>query len=71
MDRVLKQLSKKERNILILRYGLDDGHYRGLDEVGTLYGICRERVRQIESHALRKLRHPNMFKPLKPFLEVS
>jgi len=56
----LDQLTPIERNILYLRYGLDNGNPTTLEEIGEEYGITRERIRQIEAKALRKLRHPDM-----------
>ena len=58
LDEVLCKLDERERRIIELRYGLGDGKYRTLEEVGKEFGITRERIRQIESKVLRKLRHP-------------
>jgi len=66
---VLQHLSERERKIIQLRYGLHDGRYRTLEEVGSLFGITRERIRQIESIALRKLRHPRLGKKLRGYLD--
>lgn len=69
LEEVLQQLPERERKILQLRYGLQDGHYRTLEEVGGIFGITRERIRQLEAMALRKLRHPHLGKQLRGFLE--
>ena len=66
---VLCTLSPRERDVLRLRFGMDDGRQRTLEEVGQLFGVTRERIRQIEAKALRKLRHPSRSKRLKDFLE--
>ncbi len=65
----LDKLTDRERKIILLRYGLDDGRYRTLEEVGREFGITRERIRQIEAKALRKLRHPMFSRNLKGYLE--
>ncbi|MEF3272819.1 MAG: RNA polymerase sigma factor RpoD [Chloroflexus sp.] len=65
----LNQLSERERRVLELRYGLLDGQPRTLEEVGKAFGVTRERVRQIEVKALRKLRHPRLGKLLKDYLD--
>ena len=67
---VLGSLSARERDVLRLRFGMDDGKQRTLEEVGQLFGVTRERIRQIEAKALRKLRHPNRSKRLKEYVEV-
>ena len=67
---VLCTLSPRERDVLRLRFGMDDGRQRTLEEVGQLFGVTRERIRQIEAKALRKLRHPNRSKRLKEYIEV-
>ena len=64
LQEVMKQLSPRERDVLRLRFGMDDGRQRTLEEVGQLFGVTRERIRQIEAKALRKLRHPNRRKRL-------
>ncbi len=65
--RVLNTLTPREEKVLRLRYGLDDGHPRTLEEVGKEFNVTRERIRQIEAKALRKLRHPNRIKHLKDY----
>lgn len=69
LKEVLDTLSDREENVLRLRFGLDDGRTRTLEEVGKVFGVTRERIRQIEAKALRKLRHPSRSKRLKDFLE--
>ena len=64
---VLNTLTPREEKVLRLRYGLDDSHPRTLEEVGKEFNVTRERIRQIEAKALRKLRHPNRIKKLKDF----
>nr|MCR5072567.1 sigma-70 family RNA polymerase sigma factor [Clostridiales bacterium] len=66
---VLDTLTPREAKVLCLRYGLDDGKARTLEEVGREFNVTRERIRQIEAKALRKLRHPSRSKRLKDFLE--
>lgn len=66
---VLCTLSPRERDVLRLRFGMDDGRQRTLEEVGQLFGLTRERIRQIEAKALRKLRHPNRSKRLREYVE--
>ena len=65
---VLCTLSPRERDVLRLRFGMDDGRQRTLEEVGQLFGVTRERIRQIEAKALRKLRHPSRSRKLKDYL---
>jgi RNA polymerase primary sigma factor len=69
IDLVLQKLPERERKIIQLRYGLDDGRYRTLEEVGREFGITRERIRQIEAKVLRKLRHPHFGSNLRGYLE--
>ena len=69
IDEVLQKLPERERKIIQLRYGLKDGRYRTLEEVGVEFGITRERIRQIEAVALRKLRHPHLGKKLRGYLD--
>lgn len=68
---VLGTLPDREREILELRFGLNDGRMRTLEEVGTMFGITRERVRQIEAKALRKLRHPSCSRKLRGFFPAA
>src|ERR1700729_2241253 len=67
MQDVLQNLTDRERKVLVLRFGLEDGHQRTLEEVGQEFGVTRERIRQIEAKALRKLRHPSRGKALKDY----
>jgi RNA polymerase primary sigma factor len=69
MDDVLGTLSDRERQVLAMRFGLEDGRSRTLEEVGKAFGVTRERIRQIEAKALRKLRHPSRSKKLKDYLD--
>ncbi|HWR43889.1 RNA polymerase sigma factor RpoD [Sporomusa sp.] len=69
LEEVLETLTPREEKVLRLRFGLDDGRARTLEEVGQYFGVTRERIRQIEAKALRKLRHPSRSKKLKDFLE--
>jgi len=66
---VLSSLTPREKKVLILRFGLEDGRSRTLEEVGREFSVTRERIRQIEAKALRKLRHPSRSKKLKDYLE--
>jgi RNA polymerase primary sigma factor len=65
----LDSLSGRERRVLQLRFGLEDGRARTLEEVGKEFNVTRERIRQIEAKALRKLRHPSRSRKLKDYLE--
>jgi RNA polymerase primary sigma factor len=69
LDRVLDQLTEREQRIIQLRFGLTDGHPRTLEEVGREFGVTRERIRQIESKTLAKLRHPSRAQPLREYLD--
>ncbi|MGX4645096.1 MULTISPECIES: RNA polymerase sigma factor RpoD [Holzapfeliella] len=69
LENVLDTLTDREENVLRLRFGLDDGRTRTLEEVGTVFKVTRERIRQIEAKALRKLRHPSRSNQLKDFLD--
>jgi len=69
LDGVLDSLSPREKRVLQLRFGLEDGKQRTLEEVGREFGVTRERIRQIEAKAIRKLRHPTRAKKLKDYLE--
>ena len=69
LNAVLKELSDRERRVLLLRFGLEDGRARTLEEVGKEFNVTRERIRQIEAKALRKLRHPSRSRKLKDYLE--
>ena len=71
VSRVLATLTKREEKVVRLRFGLGDGTPRTLEEVGTIFNVTRERIRQIESKALRKLRHPSRAKKLRPFIDVN
>jgi RNA polymerase primary sigma factor len=65
----LSKLTERERKIIVLRFGLEDGRFRTLEEVGREFGITRERIRQIEAKALRKLRHPSYSRKLRGYLD--
>jgi len=69
LGKVLDGLSERERKVISLRFGLEDGHPRTLEEVGREFGVTRERIRQIESKTLAKLRHPSRSQKLKDYLE--
>lgn len=69
LEDVLETLTEREKRVLRLRFGLNDGRARTLEEVGQFFGVTRERIRQIEAKALRKLRHPTRSKKLRDFLE--
>ena len=69
LDEVLDTLTDREENVLRMRFGLDDGKMRTLEDVGKVFNVTRERIRQIEAKALRKLRHPSRSKQLKDFIE--
>jgi RNA polymerase primary sigma factor len=68
LESVLDTLSPRERDVLKLRYGLDDGRMKTLEEIGQIFNVTRERIRQIEAKALRKLRHPNRNSVLKEYI---
>src|SRR5438270_13941304 len=68
---VLCSLSERERKVLELRFGLGDGYSRTLEEVGKQFKVTRERIRQIEAKALRKMRHPTRIRQLEGFLEID
>ena len=69
LGKVLDGLAERERKVISLRFGLEDGHQRTLEEVGREFGVTRERIRQIESKTLAKLRHPSKSSKLKDFLD--
>lgn len=69
LNEVLLELTDREEKVLRLRFGLDDGRTRTLEEVGKEFSVTRERIRQIEAKALRKLKHPSRSKRLKDFLD--
>ena len=68
LEEVLDTLTPREKKVLELRFGMADGHSRTLEEVGKEFNVTRERIRQIEAKALRKLRHPSRSKKLRDFL---
>jgi RNA polymerase primary sigma factor len=65
---VLSDLNERERRVISLRFGIDDGYPRTLEEVGSIFKVTRERIRQIEAKALRKLRHPRRSRKLRDFI---
>jgi RNA polymerase primary sigma factor len=69
LDSILHTLSEREKKVIQLRFGLTDGHPRTLEEVGKEFGVTRERIRQIESKTLSKLRHPSRSQKLRDYLE--
>lgn len=69
LQEVLQTLTEREQKILVLRFGLEDGHARTLEEVGQLFNVTRERIRQIEEKALRKMRHPSRSRKLKDYFD--
>jgi len=69
IEEVMRSLSDRERTVLKMRFGLDDGHPRTLEEVGREFHVTRERIRQIEAKALRKLKHPTRAKKLREYLK--
>ena len=69
LDEVLDTLTEREQKVLRLRFGMNDGRARTLEEVGKEFDVTRERIRQIEAKALRKLRHPSLSEHLRSFLE--
>ena len=69
LEEVLGTLTEREQKVLILRFGLEDVRARTLEEVGKEFNVTRERIRQIEAKALRKLRHPSRSRKLKDYLE--
>jgi RNA polymerase primary sigma factor len=71
LGEVLAMLNERERKILEMRFGLVDGYGRSLEELGNIYSVTRERIRQIEAKALRKLRHPTRARHLRGFLEIK
>jgi RNA polymerase primary sigma factor len=70
LSEVLLTLTPREQRVLQLRFGLEDGRPRTLEEVGLEFSVTRERIRQIEAKALRKLRHPSRSRKLRDYLEV-
>ena len=68
ISQVLETLTEREEKVIRLRFGLEDGKSRTLEEVGQMFGVTRERIRQIEAKALRKLRHPSRSRKLKDYM---
>ena len=69
LDEALEKLSPRERKVIRLRFGLEDGRAHTLEEVGREFNVTRERIRQIEAKALRRLKNPNIGKKLKDYLD--
>uniref|UniRef100_A0A7S0G1C7 RNA polymerase sigma-70 domain-containing protein n=1 Tax=Rhodosorus marinus TaxID=101924 RepID=A0A7S0G1C7_9RHOD len=69
LEHVINSLSPRERDVVRMRYGLDDGRMKTLDEIGRMFCVSKERVRQIETKAIRKLRHPYRSAVLRDFLQ--
>ena len=69
INQVLSTLTEREEQVLRLRFGLEDGRSRTLEEVGKKFNVTRERIRQIEAKALRKLRHPNRSNKVRDYLD--
>jgi len=69
LESVLDTLTDRERDVLKLRFGLDDGYQRTLEEVGRIFKVTRERIRQIEAKALKKLKHPSRSRKLRDYLD--
>ena len=68
ISQVLETLTEREEKVVRLRFGLEDGKPRTLEEVGQMFGVTRERIRQIEAKALRKLRHPSRSRKLRDYI---
>jgi RNA polymerase primary sigma factor len=71
MNSALNTLTDREKKILMLRFGISDGTAKTLEEVGNVFKVTRERVRQIEAKALRKLKHPTRSRKLRTFLDLT
>jgi RNA polymerase primary sigma factor len=71
LDEIMAELSERERMVIKLRFGLVDDRPRTLEEVGKVYDVTRERIRQIEAKALKKLRHPSRLKKLRGYLQEA